>query len=40
MTNDSEQNPPYGTVNREYGMKLAMTADLRSVMQFAAQTAA
>ena len=25
MTNDSEQNPPYGTVDRTYGMKLAMT---------------
>ena len=30
-------NPSYGTVDREYGMRLAMTAELRSAMQSAAE---
>ncbi len=30
MTNANDGNPSYGTVNREYGMRLAMTAELRS----------
>ena len=40
--NDGNGSPAvsYGTVDREYGMRLAMTAELRSAMQFAGQTAA
>ncbi len=36
---DNDGNPPYGTVDREYGMRLAMTAELRSALQFAQRTA-